>query len=88
MNRALDFIPYSYAFLASCGCDTCPCCAGAGIANGFRLHGRLCPCVVRCEFCDAPMPYDDDHFADGRPKRLDGLPACKDCRDRAASEAA
>ncbi len=73
-------IPYSKEFLRSCASDSCPCCVGGGQALGFRLAGKLCPCVHRCAFCEAPLPVDDEHFDEGRPLTLEGLPACPACR--------
>jgi len=81
-----DFIPYSREFLRSCAHEDCPCCKGGGVAHGFGLYGRLCPCVHTCEFCMAPLPGDDDHFDEGYPIKYDGMPTCKVCRDKFAAE--
>jgi hypothetical protein len=69
--------------LRACASDACPCCCGSGIAKGFGIAGKRCPCVTTCAFCEAPLPINDENFDEGKPRRLDGLPACVSCREKA-----
>lgn len=72
-------IPYSREFLEKCS-RCCPQCN----EHGYLVHRdepmvRLCSWIARCEFCDALLPVDDDHFDEGRPRTYDGVPACPTC---------
>jgi len=81
-----DFIPYSREFLRTCGSDSCPCCQGSGVAHGFGIYGRLCPCVFQCEWCLQPLPIDDEHFDEGHPRTYEGMPSCPACIARMRRE--
>jgi hypothetical protein len=80
------FVPYSRELLASCADGACPCCCQTGVAHGFGLVGRLCPCVATCEFCGAPLPIGDECWDEGRPRTYEGLLACPWCRGAFARE--
>ena len=78
--------PYSRELLAKC-CSCCPNCN----EHGYLIYReeprlRLCPHIARCEWCDALLPVDDEHFDEGRPRTYDGMPSCPACIARMRKE--
>lgn len=72
--------PTSPDLLRESAMPGCVNCNSSGRTRGYS--GGVCPCIVRCGFCDSPIPrsqMSDEH----EPRRVDGLPACDCCHDEA-----